>query len=97
MLYLRIPATVNALGERLLNLLGPSDADNESMIGQNAGAAEPVVNALSLQEARSLFRGRLQNKLYRSEALVRTRLKLVLARFCMVRRILKGFVHRPLK
>jgi hypothetical protein len=84
MLNLRVPVTINALGERLLNLLKVSEADNELMIGKNAGAIEPVVNTLSLSEARTLFRWRLQDRLYRSEALVRTRLKLVLARFCMV-------------
>jgi hypothetical protein len=89
MLYLRTPATVDALGERLLNLLGVSEADTESMIGKSAGAIEPVVDELSLQEARSLFRGRLQDKLYGSEALTRARLKLVLARFCMVRCLLE--------
>lgn len=85
MLYLRIPATVDALGERLLNLLGVSEADTESMVGKSACAIEPVVDALSPQEAKSLFRRRLQDKLYRSEALTRARIKLVLARFCMVR------------
>ena len=86
MFYLRNPATVNALGERLLSFLGVSEADKESMVGKDAGAIEPVVGTLSLQKARSLFRWRLQDKLYHSGALGRTRLKLVLARFCEVRR-----------
>lgn len=84
MLHLRFASTIEALSGRLVGLLEPSETDTELMVGKDAGVIELVDDPISLPVARKLFRQRLQDKLYRSEALVRIRLKYVLARFCMV-------------
>lgn len=84
LLDLRAPATIVALSGRLVGLLELSEADAEILLGEKTGMSDKIVESLSLSEARVIFRRRLQDRLYRSEPLVRSRMKLVLARFCAV-------------
>lgn len=84
LLHLRVPSAIEALSGRLIGLLECSEADAEVLVGRKASASDLEDDPLSLSDARALFRRRLQDELYRSEPLVRSRVKLVLARFCAV-------------
>lgn len=92
LLHLRVPSTIEALGGRLLGILQTTSVDRESLLGKSAWSlgedegmdVDEDVDA-DLGVAKEVFRRRLEERFHRFEALMRTKLKLVLARFCMVR------------
>lgn len=92
LLHLRVPSTIEALGGRLLGLLQTTSVDRESLLGKSAWLVDDD-EGMDVDEdegadsgvSKEVFRRRLEERFHRSEALMRTRLKVVLSRFCMVR------------
>lgn len=84
LLHLRVPSMIDSLGPGLIELLG-ADAEDESAIESTSSVgANRVVAVDDSREARPRFRDGLQQALFRSSSLARSRLKLMLAKFCAV-------------